>query len=328
MKTTQARWNTVASLLFSFSTLAFLPNVTQAQSDKPLKIILANGAGSGVDTIVRTAQPALSKALGQPVVIENQAGAGGITGASMVAKATPDGYTIGIVSNNHVINPSLGTPLSFDSINDFVQISILGASPIVLVVNPKKVTSNNLKEFITLLKANPGKYNYASSGNGTILHLAGELFKSQASVFAVHIPYRAVGPMVTDIIGGQVDYGFLALASVQQHIKSGALKVLGVGSPTRVPAAPDVPTLQEGGLPNYEVAGWLGVIAPKGFPPAQTARLNAAFVAAYNDPAVKDAMAKQGNVMAPSTSAVAAAYFRSELQKYAELVKRANVKVD
>jgi hypothetical protein len=198
----------------------------------PMRVILPVGPGSGVDTIVRAIQPGLAKALGQPVVIENIAGAGGIPGTAALVKAAPDGNTIGVVSNNHVINPHVFKSMPFDSIADITPISVLGATPFVLVVNPK-VPASNVRQLIDFLKAKPGAYNYASSGNGTIIHLAGAMFVDQAGVDVKHIPYKGVGPMVTDLIGGQVEFGVVALPAVQGHIKSGALRAIESGYITR-----------------------------------------------------------------------------------------------
>ncbi|UUZ64188.1 tripartite tricarboxylate transporter substrate binding protein [Polaromonas sp. P1-6] len=308
--------------------MAALPAWAQS-SDRPLRVILPVGAGSGVDTIARAAVPSLIKALGgQSVVVENLPGAGGITGASALAKAPADGLTIGIVSNNHVINPSVYKKLPYDTLADFTPISVMGATPFVLVVNPTKVAATNVKELIALLKAKPDAYNYASSGNGTVIHLAGEMFVDEAQVVIRHIPYKSTGAMVTDLIGGQVEVGVVALPAVQAHLKSGALRAIGLCGKTRTPAAPDIPTIAEQGLPNYEIEGWFAVIGPAKLPPEQIKRIHAAFVAAYNTPETKDAMAKQGNVIHPSTPEAAAQYFRSEMTRYAALAKKAGISLD
>lgn len=300
-----------------------------AQSDKALRVILPVGAGSGVDTTVRAAVPSLIKVLdGQPVVIDNLPGAGGITGASALAKAAPDGLTIGVVSNNHVINPSVYKKIPYDTLNDFTPISVVGATPFVLVVNPAKVAAKNVRELIALLKARPDTYNYASSGNGTVIHLASEMFVDQAKVTMRHIPYKSTGAMVTDLIGGQVEIGVVALPVVQAHLKSGALRAIGLCGKTRSPAAPDIPTIAEQGLPNYEIEGWFAVIGPARLPPGQVKRIHAAFVAAYDTPETKAAMVKQGNIIHPSTPEAAALYFRSEMARYAALAKKAGISLD
>jgi tripartite-type tricarboxylate transporter receptor subunit TctC len=294
---------------------------------KPMRMILPVGAGSGVDTIARAANATLAKALGQSVVIENLPGAGGITGTAAIVKAAPDGATIGLVSNNHVINPSVYKSLPFDSIEDITPIAVMGTTPFVLVVNPK-VPAKNVKELIAYLKAKPGAYNYASSGNGTIIHLAGEMFADEAGVDVRHVPYKGMGQAITDLIGGQVELGIAALPAIQGHLKSGALRAIGVGGKARTTAAPDIPTIAEQGLPNYECEGWFAVIGPARLPAAEVKRIHTAFVAAFADPEVKENMAKQGNVIHPSSPEEAARYFRSEIARFAKLVKKAGVKLD
>jgi tripartite-type tricarboxylate transporter receptor subunit TctC len=237
------------SCLLALCALA-APGFAAAQG-KPMRMILPVGAGSGVDTIARAANAALAKALGQPVVIENLPGAGGIGGTAAIVKAAPDGATIGLISNNHVINPSVYKSLPFDSVADITPIAVLGTTPFVLVVNPK-VPAKNVKELIAFLKSKPGAYNYASSGNGTIIHLAGEMFVDEAGVEAKHIPYKGMGQAITDLIGGQVEMGVAALPAIQGHLKSGALRPIGVGGKARTPAAPEIPTIAEQGLPNYD----------------------------------------------------------------------------
>ena len=289
--------------------------------ERTVKFILPNATGSGVDTITRTAQQALSKALGLPVVVENQPGAGGIVGVQALARSAPDGLTLSVVSNNVVIFPSVYKSLPFDLASDVTPIAICGYTPIVLVVNPK-VPASNSREFVALLKARPGELNFGSGGNGTILHLATEMYNDEAGVKGTHVPYKGVGPMVTDLIGGQIQYATAALPSVQQHLKSGALRAIGVGTAQRVPAAPAIPTMVEQGLPGYVVEAWFAVLGPKGLPAAEVRRINAAVVTAFADPAVKEAMAKQGNVINVGTPENAQAFFKSELSKYAQLVKK------
>ena len=299
----------------------------QQVGDKTVKFILPNATGSGVDAITRAAQPALAKALGYAVVIDNQPGAGGIVGLQAMQKSPPDGFTLSVVSNNVVILPSVYKSVPFDMPGDFTPIAVVGATPIVLVVNPAKVAATNHKEFAALLKSKPGQFNYGSGGNGTILHLTGEQYIDEVGASARHIPYKGVGPMVTDLIGGQIDFATLALPSVQQHIKSGALRAIGVGGAQRTPAAPEIPTIVEQGTPGYVVEAWFGVLGPKGLSAADVKRVHDAIVAAFNDPAVKEAMTKQGNTISISTSDFAQSYFRSEKEKYAKLVKKAGIEL-
>ena len=304
-----------------------ISGVAVAQSDRPVKIILPVATASGVDTITRAASPALSKALGAPVVVDNQPGAGGIVGTQAMVRSPPDGQTLSVVSNNHVIYPSVYKSVPFDPVADITPIAVIGSTPLVVVVNPTKVSAKNAKELAALLKANPEKYNYASSGNGTILHLAAELWMEQACVKITHVPYKGVGPMLTDLIGGQVDIGVLALPSVQQHLKSGALRAIGTGAPKRLAAAPDIPTMVEQGMPNYLVEGWFAVIGPAKMPMPLVNRINAAIKETFASSDVKDAMAKQGNTIDVSTPEYATRFFPAELAKYAALVKKAGVEL-
>ena len=295
-----------------------------AQGDKPVRFILPNAPGSGVDAITRAAQPALTKALGHPIIVDNQPGAGGIVGLQSLARAPADGMTLGIVSNNVVIFPSVLKSMPFDMPGDFTPIAVVGYTPVVLVVNPK-VPAANAKEFTALLKSRNGDMTYASGGNGTILHLAAAMFLDETKTSARHIPYKGVGPMLTDLIGGQVDFATAALPSVQGHLKSGALRAIGMATAQRAAAAPEIPTFVEQGVPGYVVEAWFAVVAPKGLPAAEVKRVHAAVVTAFNDPEVKDAMAKQGNVINVGPADKAMPFFRSELAKYAALVKKAGV---
>ena len=295
-----------------------------AQSDKPVKFILPVSAGSGVDGIVRAASQQIAKALGQAVVIDNQPGAGGVVGTAAMVKSAPDGYTLSIVSNNHVIYPSVLKSVPFDPVADITPIALIGATPMVLVVNPK-LPAKNIQEFIALLKANPGKYNYASSGNGTILHLAAELFKDVTNTFSTHIPYRGFAPMLQDIVSGQVDWGVGALPAVLGQVKSGNLRALCIASSTRSPAAPDIASASEAGVPQYLVDGWFAAAGPKGLGVDQVKRINAALVTAFNTAEVKEAMAKQGNTINVSTPEAAQKHFASELVRYAGLVRKSDV---
>jgi tripartite-type tricarboxylate transporter receptor subunit TctC len=297
-----------------------------AQGDKSVRFILPNATGSGVDAITRNAQPALAKALGKPIIVDNQPGAGGIVGLQTLARSAPDAMTLGVVSNNVVIFPSVYKTLPFDMPGDFTPIAVVGYTPVVLVVNAK-LPANNAKELIALLKAKNGELNFASGGNGTILHLATEMFLDEAGVKARHIPYKGVGPMLTDLIGGQVDFATAALPSVQSHLKSGALRAIGVTTSQRTAAAPDIPTFVEQGLPNYVVDAWFAVIGPKGLPAAEVQRVHDAVATAFADPAVKEAMAKQGNVINVAPADQAMAFFRSEMARYAKLVKKSGIEL-
>ncbi|MDB5964305.1 MAG: hypothetical protein JWQ72_805 [Polaromonas sp.] len=295
------------------------------QSERALRIILPVSAGSGVDTIVRAALPSLLKSLqGQPVVIENLPGAGGITGASALARAPADGLTIGVFSNNHVINPSVYKKLPYDTLADFTPISVIGSTPFVLVAHPK-LDVHNVRELLALLRARPDAFNYGSSGNGTVVHLAGEMFASEARVSMRHIPYKGTAAMVSDLIGGQVDIGVVALPVVQAHIRSGALRAIGLCGRTRTAAAPDIATIAEQGLPNYDIEGWFAVVGPARLGAVQVRRIHAAFAAAYDTAETREAMARQGNTIHPTSPEAAAAFFKSEMLRYAALAAKAGI---
>lgn len=318
--------NRRAIMAMGASTL-FAP-LTFAQGS-PLRVILPVGPGSGVDTIIRAAQVALSKALNdQPVVIENLPGAGGITGTSALVKSAPDGNTIAFISNNHAVNPSVYKKLPYDSLNDITPISVVGGSPFVLVVNPAKVAAKNVKELQALIKSKPGEFNYGSSGNGTIIHLGGEMFVDAIEGDVRHIPYKGMGPMITDILGGQVEMGVAAVAAVQGYLKSGTLRAIGVMGKSRVPSLPDVPTIAEQGFPQVDVVGWFAAVGPAKLPANQVKRIHDALVAAFNDPAVKATMAKQDNFINPMSPQASAQFLKSEQERFAKLVAKADVKLD
>lgn len=298
-------------------------------ADGPLKIIIPAGAGSGVDTQMRAAGPALSRVLGgRAVVIENLAGAGGLTGTSALVKAAPDGNTIAMVSNNHAVNPSVYKKMPYDSLADITPITVIGETPFLLVVNPATVPAKNAKELQAFLKAKPGVYNYASSGNGTIIHLAGAMVVDALDVDVKHIPYKGVGPQVADLIGGQVEMGVVAVNVALPHIKAGTLRAIAVTSKQRVTALPDLPTMAEQGFPGVEVGGWFAVIAPAKLPAAEVKRLQAVFVATFNDPETKEAMAKQQNNINPMTPEASVQFFRSEVERYGKLAKKADIKIE
>lgn len=316
-----------ASIALMLSLMACaLPGL--AQSDAPLRVILPLSAGSGVDATIRAAQTALSQELKQPVVVENLPGAGGITGTSALVKAAPDGKTIAFISNNHAVNPSVYKKMPYDNLNDITPITVVGETPFVLVVNPQKLPVKNAKELVAALKAKPDVYNYASSGNGTIIQLAAEMFVEAAKVNVKHIPYKGTGPMLTDIISGQVDFGVVSVPSVQGHLKGALLRPVAIMGQSRSASLPDVATMAEQGYPEVVVGGWFAAIAPKGLPAAQLKRLHTGISKAFASPELKDVMAQQENQIHPTTPEQAASFLRSEQARYGEIVKKANIKLD
>lgn len=301
--------------------LPALPWAAHAQGDRPVRFVLPNATGSGVDAITRAMQPALARLIGNNVIVENQPGAGGIVGLQTLARAAPDGHTLSVVSNNVVIFPSIQKSLPFDVQADFTPIAICGYTPVVLVVNPK-VPAKDSKELVALLRAKPDGLNYGSSGPGTILHLATAMFLDETDTKARHVPYKGVGPMVTDLLGGHVDFATAALPSVQGHLKTGVLRAIGVTTDKRVAAAPEIPTFVEQGVPKYVVEAWFGVLGPKGMAPAEVQRIRDAVAAALAAPEVREVMDKQGNVINVSTPDAAQRFMRSEMAKYAALSKK------
>ncbi len=298
-----------------------------AQDKPPVRIVVPSSAGSGIDTHIRAVTTPLTKALGQSVVVENIVGAGGVTGTQQITRAAPDGNTLGLVSNNHAVNPAVYKKMPFDSLKDITPICVVGSTPFVLVVNPK-VPAKTVKEFQALLKAKPGTYNYASSGNGTIIHLAAAQLLEELGVEGKHIPYKGMAPMVTDIIAGVVDFGIIAVPVAQAHVKSGALRPLAVATRARVASLPDVPTYAEQGFPSVDVNGWFAFVGPANMPAATVKRLHSAIVATFATPEAKEQMDLQQNVIKPMSPEESKAYFESEVARYARLVKKANVTLD
>ena len=294
------------------ATFAILANA-QAWPSKPIKWIVPFAPGGTTDILARTVGDKLAIALGVPVIIENKPGAGGGVGAEFTAKAAPDGYTImGGTISTHAINASLYKDLPYDPVKDFVPITLIARVPNMLVVNPA-VPAKDVKELIVLLKANPTKYTFASSGNGTSQHLSGELFKSMAGVEMQHIPYKGSPPALQDVVGGQVTMTFDNITTAWPLAKSGKLRALAVTTAKRSSVAPDVPTLAESGLPGFEVGSWQGVFAPAGTPPAIVKRLNAEIVKILGMPEVREKLGALGAEIVADSPEEFAALVKAEV---------------
>jgi tripartite-type tricarboxylate transporter receptor subunit TctC len=298
-----------------------------AQSDKPLRVVVPLSAGSTVDAVARAMSNQMAKVMGRPIVIENLAGSGGMTGTVQVVNAPKDGSTIGLISSNHVINPSIYKKVPFDSLNDITPITVIGTVPLVLVVHPK-VPAKNAKELIALMKAQPGTLNLGSAGNGSTLHLAGEMFGNEAGVEIRHIPYKGTGPLTTDLLGGQVEMGFVSVTAAAPHIKAGKLRAIGISTKQRSPVLPDVPTLAESGVPNYSFDAWIAAVGPAGLPKPIVQKFYGDFKTVLAQKEVQDALAAQGIVVINSTPEQAVPFFKSELDKHAVLVKKSGATVD
>ena len=300
----------------------------QTWPSKPIKYVVPFAPGGSTDILGRTISEKLSVALGQPVVVDNKPGAGGGLGADFVAKAAPDGYTImGGTISTHAINASLYSNLPYDPVKDFVAVTLLARVPNMLVVNPD-VPAKTVAELIALMKANPGKYTFASAGNGTSQHLSGELFKSMAGVEMQHIPYKGSPPALQDVVGGQVTMTFDNITTAWPLAKAGKLRALAVTTAKRSPVAPDVPTLAESGLAGFEVGSWQGVFAPAGTPPAIVKRLNAEIVKILSMPDVKEKILALGAEPVGDTSEQFTAYVKTEVVKWSDVVKKSGAKVD
>lgn len=277
----------------ALSTIALASGRGLAQSNY-VRIIMPNATGSAVDGAMRVAQRYLSTALAAPVVLENMPGAGGIVGLQALSRAAPDGNTLSVVSSNVVILPSMLKSMPFKIPDDFTPIAIVADGAMVLVVNPKKIDAKNSQEFISLLRARNGELNYGSGGSGTTLHLATELYLSAAEARAKHIPYKGVGPMVNDLLSGEVDFASPALISVLPHIRSGALRAIGVYTPQRATAAPEIPTLAEQKFPGFKFDAWLAVLGPKGMSNNSIAKAHSAVASTFQQPDVVAAMDANG----------------------------------
>ncbi len=284
--------------------------------------------GGTTDILARTIGEKLSVTLGQPIIVDNKPGAGGGVGADQVAKSPADGYTImGGTISTHAINASLYSNLPYDPVRDFAPITLIVRVPNMLVVNPE-LPAKDVRELIALLKASPGKYSFASSGNGTSQHLSGELFKTMTGVEMQHIPYRGSPPALADVVGGQVAMTFDNITTAWPLVKGGKLRALAVTTAKRSPIAPDVPTLAESGLPGYEIGSWQGVFAPAGVSTEIVKRLNTEIVRIINAPDVRQKLVDMGAEPAPNTPEEFAAMVKAEVAKWADVVRKSGAKVD
>ncbi|HSC23056.1 MAG TPA: tripartite tricarboxylate transporter substrate binding protein [Casimicrobiaceae bacterium] len=295
---------------------------------KPIRLVVPFPPGGTTDILARAVAQKLSEAWNEQVVVDNRPGAGGNIGADLVAKAAPDGYTLvmGTVGT-HAINPNLYAKMPYDHVKDFAPVILVAGVPNVLVVNPS-LPVHSVKELIDYAKANPGKLNFASSGNGTSIHLSGELFKTMAGVQMTHVPYKGSAPALSDLMGGQVQLMFDNLPSSLGLIKAGKLRALAVTSASRAAALPDVPTIAESGLPGFEASSWFGILAPAGTPHEVVAKLNGAVAAWLATPEAKEKLLAQGAIAAGGTPEAFAKHIDSETAKWAKVVKASGAHID
>ncbi|TMH31644.1 MAG: tripartite tricarboxylate transporter substrate binding protein [Betaproteobacteria bacterium] len=322
--------------LLALAGSAGLPAISPAQTawpTRPVRIVVPFPPGGTTDILARALAPELGRAFGQTFIVDNKPGAGGNVGADLVAKSPPDGYTLlmGTVGT-HGINQSLFPKMPYDPIKDFAPITLVAGVPNVLVMNPAKAEAlkiNSVPDLIRYAKANPGKLNMASSGNGTSIHLSGELFKAMTGTFMLHFPYRGSGPALLDLIGGTMDLMFDNLPSALPQIRAGKLKALAVTSAQRSAAVPDLPTIAEAGpLPGFDASSWFGLLAPAGTPSDIVNRIQQECAKALGTPALKERLLSQGAIPSGSTPAQFAGFIAAETKKWARVVKVSGAKVD
>jgi len=301
--------------------------VAQSYPAKPVRLVVPFPAGGATDVLARAISQQAAEKLGQPIVIDNKPGAGGTIGSDLVAKAEPDGYTLLIATGStHSIGPLVNPKTPYNVERDFVPIVDVASTTTVMMVS-KTVPANNLQEFIKVVKSNPGKFNFGSSGNGTNSHLSGELFKAEAGVFMTHIPYRGTGLVFNDMVSGQVHMLMDNVVTAMPHIKEGRLRVMGVTSLKRLPFLPDVPTLHEQGLKGFEVSNWFGLYAPRGTPAEVVNKVNAAYNAVLKDPELQKRLAQLGAVPTGGTPQQMAAIVSAETNKWKKLIAERKLQV-
>jgi tripartite-type tricarboxylate transporter receptor subunit TctC len=321
------------SVLAILSSAALISPVVLAQApaawpSKPIRVIVTFPPGGSSDASMRLLAPKLAERLGQNVVIENRAGAGGGVGLEAAAKSPPDGHTLVLAAAGGLTaNPSLYAKLNYDPVKDFAPIMAFSTSPLVLVAG-SAVPAGNLRDVIRIAKSKPGSLSYASGGNGTAMHLSGELLKSMAGLFVVHVPYRGSGPAVMAALAGDVDLAVADITSVQPHLRSGKLKAIGVLGAQRSQLAPEIPTLAEAGVPGYDAAGWFALLAPAGTPPAVVNRLNSVINELLATPELRRQFANVGLEPLGGSSEELARLMRSETEKWAKVIKVSGAKVD
>ncbi|WP_293604834.1 Bug family tripartite tricarboxylate transporter substrate binding protein [Polaromonas sp. UBA4122] len=299
----------------------------QTYPSKPIKLIVPFAPGGFTDVVARILGQKLSTAMGQQFVIENKAGAGSIIGTDFVAKSAPDGYTLVMVSTTHVISPWIYKSLPYDPIKSFTVISKLVDSPYVLLVNPK-VPARNVKEFIALAKAAPDTIHYASSGNGSSQHLMGGLFVSMTGAKLAHVPYKGSAGATTDLVGGVVESSFAGVPNALSMVPQGRLRALAVTTAKRIPQLPDVPTMQEAGVPGYVASVWLALLAPAGTPRDIVNKLNAEIRKAMDSPDTKKALYNAGVEVSPSSPEAMSEYMVQEMERWGKVVKETGIKIE
>lgn len=319
------RW--LAASAGAAAVLQAVPAAAQTWPARPIRIVVPFAAGGSADVYARFLAQRLPDILGQPVVVENRPGAGAVIGTDLVAKAPADGYTLLLMSNTHTVNETLVPNRPYNLTRDFVAVAPINYADLILAAHPS-VPANNVREVLKAAKERPGKLNYASSGTGTPYHMAGELFKSMSGTYLVHIPYKGSSGARTDLLGGQVDLMFDAVTTMVEQVKSGKVKAIATTGKQRSAVLPDVPTVHESGIPNYEATIWLGILAPKGTPAPVVARLNEAVTRIVSQPEVQQGWTKQGATAMVMNPQAFDKYVHEDIEKWAKLIKAANIKAD
>lgn len=299
----------------------------QDYPNKPIQLIVPSSPGGSTDTIARILGQKLSANLGQPVVIENKAGAGGNIGAETAAKAAPDGYTLLMTFGGHAVNATLYPKLNYDLMKSFDPVIHLAMVNVILVAHPS-VPANSVKELIALARQRPGELNFASAGTGNVSHLAAELFKAMAGVNLVHVPYKGTGGALNDLLAGRVQLMFTTAPGMVQHVQAGKLKALAIAGKERMPLLPDVPTVDEAGVPGYEARTWFGILVPAGTPKPIVAKLNAEIARVLSTPEMIERLNHEGSVAAGGTPEQFRAFLASEIEKWGRVVKASGARVD
>ena len=312
---------------FAAALLVCATALAQGFPTRSIRVVVPFPPGGGTDVVARAVAPAMSEILGQPIIVENRAGAGGNIGTEAVARSAPDGYTLLVASAATAINNTLAKNLSWEVSKDFAPIVLLVINQSLLVAHPS-VPASNVKELVALAKSKPGQVSYGSYGNGSSAHLVGELFKMMAGVDLLHVPYKGAAPAVNDLLGGQVNLVFADVAAVLPHVKSGRLKPLGIGSTRRFDGLPDVPTISEAGVPGFEGGGFLGLVAPAGTPSAVIAALNAAAVKSLAVPQVRERLVALATVPMGGSPEQFGQHLRTEVDKWARVIRAGNIKAD
>jgi len=322
------RTGSLLGAVFSFCVCAMAAQtMAQTYPTRPIRLVVPFGVGGGTDNLARIIEPYVSKALGQPLIIDNRPGGGSVIGMDAVVKSAPDGYTLVMTDTSIAVNPSLRKDMPYDALKDLEPVSLLATAPVILVAHPK-VTAQTLQELVTLAKAQPGKFNYASGGNGASTHLGGELLKLVAGIDVIHVPYKGTGPAMNDLIGGHVDVMFSGISSARPHLDAGALRALAVTGEQRNPAVPDVPTFAEAGFGGVTASTYWGVLAPRGTPKEVVDRVSTELAKAMRDPEIITRIALLGYLPIGGGSADYAANLRSEIKKWGDVITKANIRIE